>query len=303
MAYERGHIARALELALPHAAAGNAEAQVMTGHIYLRGEAGTAEPEAALKLFRQAADQHDPDAYMALGEMALTSQAGLSPSDAIAWFSKASLSGRVDAKRAIGEMYIKGQGIPPNLEKGRSWLQQAVDMGDGIASRILADTYFGTDANLALSLYERAASYGDSEAAYIAAIMLAENLNVRPDSTKLADLLRQAAEAGHAAAQADYGLLAYQGAGVAKSATEAAIWFEKSAKGGDSEGQFLYAYTLAKGEGTTQSFEDAYYWLLKSGESEVDAYQKDRQALQERLEVNVDEDILNRARTRFKNET
>lgn len=300
LAYQNGNVEKALKLAAPHAESGNAEAQVMLGHIYLRGETAASDPDKAARYFRLAADQKDTDAYMALGEIALTSKAGLSPSDAMTWFSRASIAGRVDAKRAIGEMYIKGQGIAPNLEKGRDWLQQAIDSGDAFAARTLADTYFETDANRALSLYEQAASYGDSDAAYIAAIMLAENLDVRPDSAKLADLLLQAAEAGHAAAQADYGLLAYQGAGVVRSAETAAKWFKKSAEGGDSEGQFLYAYTLAKGEGLEKSFEEAYFWLLKSGESDVDAYQQDREVLKKRLEDNVDADILKRARKRYK---
>ncbi len=298
-AYQAGDISRALKIAEQFATAGNAEAQTMAGHIHLRGETGLVDTDAAVKWYRMAAEQKDPDAYMALGEMSLRSQAGLSASDAMAWFSKASQAGRVDAKRAIGEMYLKGQGIAPNREKGLSWLQQAMDLGDAYAARKMADAYFDRDPNRALELYEVAASYGDNEAAYFAAIMLAENLEVKPDSVKLADLLLQAAESGHAAAQADYGLLVYQGAGVEKSATEAAKWFEKSAKGGDSEGQFLYAYTLAKGEGVEKSFEDAYYWLLKSGDSKVDAYQKDRAALRERLEDNVDPKILKRAKERL----
>lgn len=271
----------------------------MTGHIYLRGETGLVDTAKALSWFRKAADQFDNDAYMAIGEMALRSQAGLSPSDAIEWFSMASLNGRVDAKRAIGEMYLKGQGLAPDVAKGRDWLQQAVDLGDAIAMRKLADSHFDTDPSRALELYERAASYGDTDAAYIAAIMYAENLDVRPDSRKLADLLRQAAEAGHAAAQADYGLLVYQGAGIERSIDDAAKWFEKSARGGDPEGQFLYAFTLAKGEGVEKSFEDSYYWLLKSGESDVDSYDNDRNALKKRLEENVDPEILERARKRI----
>ena len=78
----------------------------------------------------------------------------------------------------------------------------------------------------------------------------------------------------------------------------AARWFEKSAQNGDKEGQFLYAFTLAKGEGVAQSYEDAYYWLLKSGNSGVDDYDKDREALKKRLEDNVDPATLERARRR-----
>ena len=84
-----------------------------------------------------------------------------------------------------------------------------------------------------------------------------------------------------------------------RSETGAAEWFRKSAEGGDSEGMFLYAFTLAKGEGVAQDFEEAYYWLLKSGESTVDDYQRDRQVLRDRLEENVDPDVLARAKARL----
>lgn len=300
-AYEAGNFANALNIAETHARAGNAEAQVMAGHIHLGGEAGLIDTDQALSWFKRAALLADADAYIAIGEMALRSQASLSPKDALEWFSKASNSGRADAKRAIGEMYMLGQGLMPDREKGLDWLQQAVDLGDVIALRKLADAYFDRDAPRALELYERAASHGDTDSAYIAAIMYAENLDVRPNSARLADLLKQAAEAGHPAAQADYGLLVYQGAGVERSAEQAAGWFEKSAIGGDPEGQFLYAFTLAKGDGIEKSFEDAYYWILRSTESGVDDYDKDKKVLRERLEKNVDPAILDAARNRLEN--
>ena len=300
-AYESGDIAGALALAKiignPNLE-NDPQAQVMVGHILLRGETGIVNETEAAKWYKLAAAQKDADAQMALGEMAVRSQAGMMPKEGLAWFSAASQTGRLDAKRAIGEMYIKGQGILPDIAKGRTWLEEAALMGDGIAARKLADTYFEKDAQTALKWYNIAADRGGVDSAYIAAIMYAENLNVKPNSGRMTELLRQAAEGGHAAAQADYGLLVYQGAGVAQSTEDAASWFEKSAVGGDPEGQFLYAFTLAKGEGVAQSFEDAYYWLLKSGESDVKDYQKDRQALKERLEANVDPTVLDKARSR-----
>jgi TPR repeat protein len=230
--------------------------------------------------------------------MALKSRGGLSPSDAMAFFSAASQAGRVEARRAIGEMYLKGIGIAPDAQKGQSWLTQAADAGDGGGARAMGDSLFESDPKAALIWYEKAAAAGDSQAAYIAAIMYAENYEIRPNSAKAAILLRQAAESGIAGAQADYGLLVYQGAGTPRSIEGAANWFKKSAEGGDAEGQFLYAFTLAKGEGVAQNFEEAYYWLLKSGQSGVDDYDLDRKKLRERLEANVAPAILARARSR-----
>lgn len=298
-AYESGNTQTALTIASSLARQGDSRAMVLAGRILMLDTAQPSNQSQAIHWLREAAKQENADAYMALGETALKSQAGLSPSDALHWFSKASQMQRADAKRVIGEMYIKGQGIAPDVTKGRDWLEQAHDAQDSLAARKLGDSWFDSNPNEALSWYEKAAIQGDHEAAYIAAIMLAENLDVRPDSARQASLLRRAALGGHAAGMADYGLLVYQGAGAKQSNDQAADWFRKSAEAGDPEGQFLYAFTLAKGEGVQQSYEDAYYWLLKSGESSVSAYQKDRQALRERLEKNVDPAILERARVRI----
>ena len=88
-AYEDGN----KTLALIHAKAagtpradglfGDADAQVLAGHILRRGETGLIDTEDAARWFRAAADQNHPDALVALGEMALRSQAGMHPGQAL----------------------------------------------------------------------------------------------------------------------------------------------------------------------------------------------------------------------------
>ncbi len=264
----------------------------------MRGETGLIDTEDAARWFRAAADQNHPDALVALGEMALRSQAGMHPREALDWLTRAANTGREDAMRVLADMYGKGHGVEKDVNKSAEWLNRASRSGDLQSARRMGDLYFNSDAPIALKWYEKAASDGDSEAAYIAAVMYAENFDIRPNSKKAAILMKQAAVGGIAAAQADYGLLVYQGAGVERDIDAAARWFEKSANNGDKEGQFLYAFTLAKGEGVEQSYEEAYYWLLKSGNSGVDDYDKDRAALKKRLEENVDAATLERARRR-----
>jgi len=297
-AYEDGNKTLALIQAKLAGSQGDADAQVMAGHILLRGETGLIDERDAVTWFRLAATQNHPDALVALGEMALRGQAGLSQSDALGWLTKAAGLGRADAMRVLADMYTKGHGVAPDITKAAEWLRRSTQQGDTRSPRRMGDLYFESNPSEALKWYEKAAAAGDHEAAYLAAVMYAENFEIRPDSQKSASLMRQAAEGGIAAAQADYGLLVYQGAGVDRSIDTAAYWFEKSAKNGDKEGQFLYAFTLAKGEGVSQNFEEAYYWLLKSGTSGIDDYDKDRKALRERLEANVDPAILDTARRR-----
>ena len=301
-AYESGDYAEALIAGKMAALGGDADAQVLVGYILMRGEAGPADKDEAAKWFLKAAALDNTDAMVALGELAIDGSGGLSQSDAVKWLKKAADKSRTDAMRALADIYLKGKGTAPDKTTGRNWLIKASNYGDALAQRKLGDIYFDSVPTEALIWYEKAAENGDTDAAYIAAIMYAENFEIKPDSAKAAALLKQAAKGGHAAAMADYGLLVYQGNGAEKSATKAAQWFRKSAIAGDAEGRFLYAFTLAKGDGVTQNYEDAYYWLVRaqadSGKTGADDYDRSRGELRQRLEQNVDASTLERARKR-----
>ncbi len=297
-------MSRALRLAQAAALAGSTDAAVLAGYILRTGKAGgqAGEPdlEGARRYYEKGAIRNHPDALVALGEMGLAGEAGLSDDDAYVYLTRASDAGRVDATRALAEMARTGRGTAQSVETQRDLLGKASASFDAEATKRLGDTYFETDAKKALDYYEEAARAGHIEAAYIAGVMYATNLDIRPDEEASARWLGLAAKGGHAAAQADYGLLVYQGAGgLSRDDAAAANWFRRSAEGGDSEGAFLYAFTLAKGEGVEQDFGEAYYWLLKSGDSTIDSYQQDRAVLRERLEANVDPSVLAAAKARL----
>jgi TPR repeat protein len=298
-AYNAGRFTEALRLSQTAANLGSTDAAVMAGYILRYGKAGQTDMKAARRLYEKAAFKGHPDALVALGEMGIREQAGLTKTDAVSYLTRASDAGRTDAMRALSDLYRTGQGVSSNTEESQRLLTKASQSFDSDATKRLGDSLFESDPKTALTHYETAARAGNIEAAYIAGVMYAENFKIRPNSDRSAKLLRQAAEGGHASAMADYGLLVYQGYGANKSMDAAAEWFRKSAVGGDAEGQFLYAFTLAKGEGVTQNLEDAYYWVLKSGESAVDEYDADKRTLRERLEANVDPSALARARARL----
>ena len=298
-AYQTRNFSRALSLGKSAAKAGSLEAAVMVGHILRTGEAGTVDLKEARRYYEMGAARSHPDALVALGEMALNGAAGLTDDDAYGYLLRASDAGRTDATRALAEMTRAGRGVPKSAQGERELLERAIASFDEGAAKRLGDTYLETDPKKALTLYEQAAEAGDADAAYAAGIMYTQAFEIRPNEERAAYWLGIAANAGHAAAQADYGLLVYQGAGVARDEMQAADWFRQSAEAGDTEGMFLYAFTLAKGEGLAQDFGEAYYWLLKSGDSTVDDYQKDRAVLRQRLEDNVDPDVLAAAKARL----
>jgi len=299
-AFNRGKYSEALRLAKSAADLGSADAAVMAGYILRYGKSGRTDMLMARKWYERAAAKGHPDAYVALGEMGVRGQAGLTKTDAVAWLTRASDAGRTDAMRALSDLYRTGQGVGASTKESERLLSQASQSFDADATKRLGDSLFERDAKAALKHYEAAAAAGHIEAAYIAGVMYAENFDIRPDNKKSATYLQQAATGGHPAAMADYGLRVYQGYGAEKSIEGAAEWFRKSAEAGDTEGQFLYAFTLAKGEGVAQDFEGAYYWVMKSGESGIDEYDADKKTLRERLEANVDPAVLARARAKLR---
>jgi len=298
-AFNAGNYSEALKLSETAADLGSSDAAVMAGYILRYGKSGKTDMLLARKWYERAALKGHPDAFVALGEMGIRGQAGLTKADAVSWLTRASDAGRTDAMRALSDLYRTGQGTSTSTEKSERLLTQASQSFDAEATKRLGDSMFERDPKTALKHYEKAAEAGHLEAAYIAGVMYAENFEIMPNSARSSALLKQAAQGGHPAAMADYGLLVYQGYSASKSQEKAAEWFRKSAEAGDSEGQFLYAFTLAKGEGVEQDFEGAYYWVLKSEESGVDDYDEDRRKLRERLETNVDADTLARARARL----
>jgi len=302
-AYQSGNKVEALRLARIAGQSGSSEAAVMAGHILRHGEAVTVDLPKAKDWYVMAAMKGHPDALVALGQMGLAGEAGLTATDAVSYFTRAADNGRTDAMRALAELYRTGTGVKADAERSQALLRQAAQSFDPDASKALGDQLLESDPQAALAAYETAAAAGNADAAYAAGVMYAENFETRPDSRKSARWLQQAALAGHAAAQADYGLLVYQGIGTTASQAEAAEWFRKSAQGGDAEGQFLYAFTLAKGEGLTQDFGEAYYWVLRSiqtaGAQSNDLYDKDRMVLRDRLEANVDPAVLAAAKAKL----
>ena len=300
--YESGDYANAMVYAKIAGLGGDDQAQVMVGYILANGLAGLTDKNDAVDWYLKAAKSGNTDAMIALGKLAIGAHGGLSAGDAVNWLTRAADKGRTDAMRALAEFYLKGRGTAPNATTGRNWLVKASNHGDAKAMRKLGDVYFEKLPKEALIWYEKASENGDIEAAYSAAIMYAENYDIKPDAAKAAKLLEQAAKAGHPAAMADYGLIVYQGNGATKSMEAAAQWFKKSANAGDPEGQFLYAFTLAKGEGVKQSFEDAYYWLLRAEQNtnvaKIADYDQTQTELRKKLETNVAPEVLARAKVR-----
>ena len=101
-AFETGDYANALATAKFAALGGDVEAQLMVGHILMNGLAGPTQKNEAVDWYMKAAGSGNSDAMVALGELALGSYGGLSPSDAVKWLKRAADKGRDGCYARLG---------------------------------------------------------------------------------------------------------------------------------------------------------------------------------------------------------
>ena len=90
--------------------------------MYIRGDGVPKDYSEALKWFRLAAEQGEPNAQYSLGKM-YDDGVGVPKNDTegVKWYLLAAEQGLMPAMRNLAGMYISGQGTPVNYIKGYMW--------------------------------------------------------------------------------------------------------------------------------------------------------------------------------------
>ena len=191
---------------------------------------------AALKLFREAAELGNPAAQHALGVCSFT---GLGvPKDineAVIWFEKSAAQGYADAEFKIASLYIRGEGVPKDDAK-------------------------------ALELLTKAAEKGHPEAQYNLATLFSTGQSVTKNPAEAARWFRKAAEKGHPIAQSNLGVLHASGEVLEKNMDEALQWWRKAAEQGQPSAQFNLAQALLEGKSLPKDLVEAYKWYSLAAE-------------------------------------
>jgi len=180
-AYDRRDFAKALQIWLPLAEGGDAEAQDRVALLFEKGEGVPKEEAKAVVWFRKSAEQGNADAEANLGGMYFLGSGGLprdmaqaliwmrkaadqgnvqmqdalgsyysaasliggktDPDQAIYWWTKAAENGSAPSMRRLGTAYSAGQLVPKNEAVAISWFQKAADKGDAAAEMTLGVAY------------------------------------------------------------------------------------------------------------------------------------------------------------------
>jgi TPR repeat protein len=246
-AHKTGNYARALELLVPLAEAGDDKAQGLVGSIYAEGQ-GVARDY----------------------------------SQAMEWFLKSAARGNTAAQVGLGVMYERGQGVPQDFNKAIEWYRTAADRGDPTAEADVGIMYakgrgVAQDDEQAVQWFQRAAAQGLPRAYSLLGDMYSNGRGVPKDEQKAADSFRKAvglygkaAEEGDSQAQTALGSAYEHGRGIPRDDKQAFEWYLKAAKQGDPIAQYNLSVMFNEGRGVARDSKQADEWHRKACESGCD---------------------------------
>lgn len=133
---------------------------------------GPRSPQLDTSSFEQTlgnAEFDDTEAQVRLGLMYLELDDPCRYEHAVRWFFKAALRGDSEGQRCVGEMFMKGLGVPQDYKAAMYWLNEAAEQGNGNAQFLIGGLYSagqGVSKSyfLATVWYLRAANLGHVEA-------------------------------------------------------------------------------------------------------------------------------------------
>jgi uncharacterized protein len=230
------------------AEAGNLDAAVNLGNMYLKGATAAPNPAQAAAWFAAAAQKGHPVAEYSLALQYLEGK-GVPQDSAKAaqFYLRAATHGtgsiRAAAQNGLANLYRDGNGVEQSDKDAIKWYSEAVKGGNAAAQRSLAELYKSgraeglmKDADM-VSLYKSAAMKGDADAQYnIGAMYEKGKHGIEPDIGAAIKWYRKSALQGNADAQHALGKGYYDGNGLPQDYQQAFFWYTLAAKASQKQG-------------------------------------------------------------------
>lgn len=159
------------------------------------------------------------------------------------WYKQAAEAGDANAQYVLAGMFLRGNGIPKDTERGASWLMKAADRGHPQAQFALGELYErgeGVAANIpqAVKWYEMAARQQHGMAQLrLGELYLVGGADISRDFGKAHLWLIRAAKAGVPDAQYALGVMYRDGLGVPADNPVAFKWFTYAAQAGHNRAE------------------------------------------------------------------
>jgi TPR repeat protein len=288
---------------------GYALAAVDLGDLYRDGQGVSQDFEQAEKLYREAAKERVPIAFLYLGllygrlhkdkraEFAwylLAAQGGVvggqynvaamyehgegvtqDYAEAVAWYRKAAQQGSDSAMHRLGLMYENGEHVPQDYAAAAQWFYGAAKQGDHVAQGKLGYLFYTgqgvtQDYHAAFSWFLLAVQAGLLKYQYALGTMCENGQGVTKNDSDAVVWYRKAADWGDVYGMDALGVHLFRGTGVFRNEAEAIQWFRKAADGGFAPAQIHLAILYENGwGGVNQDLEKAKQLFLQAANSAV----------------------------------
>lgn len=191
---------------------GNIYAMNNLGNLYASGQGVERSNDKALSWFFKAAELGSGDARTSLGLCYLNGYGvKVDYNKALEYFYKAyKVNKNPGAKINLAYMYLNGMGVKKQLDDAVRLFTEAKREGDPngafymgllyMTNQVQCNTLFENNYTAALSEFSSAIEQGHADAAYNAALILANGWGMAQNDAKAADLFKYAASQGHPAA-------------------------------------------------------------------------------------------------------
>jgi TPR repeat protein len=233
---------------------------------------------AAFEQILARAEKGDAGAECAMGEFYTYGLLGLTQSDteAVKWYRKAAEQNEPEAQCNLGLCYESGHGVPKDEAEASKWYRKAADQKNNRAQLklgILYETGHGVmkDEVEAAKWYRKAAEQNVAQAQYNLGCHYANGDGVAKDEVEGAKWYRAAAERNYRDAQVNIGTCYALGAGVKKDYVEAYKWYSLALAQGEEV--VRKNFTILAGLMTTDQIAEAQKLVrefkpLKSADSD-----------------------------------
>jgi TPR repeat protein len=227
---------------------------------------------------------------------------------AVGWYERAADAGHAEGQYKLATMYLTGQVVPLNLERGQELLERAAEQGHrkarqrlrllgiepppikakkagkavtvGLPSAAVAGFDEGLDAvkrgdyAAALKVFRVLAEQGDAKAQNGLGVMYTKGHGVKKDYKEVVKWYRMAAERGYASAQDNLGVMYHKGIYIAQDYNEALKWYRKAAEQGYAKAQHNLGMMYRIGQGVARDQKEAVKWYRKAAEKGIAKAQK-----------------------------
>ncbi len=169
-AYLAGNHRQALRQLEPLASAGDAEAQLLIGSLYLHGQGVRRDPTRAITYITTAAQHGRVEAQTLLGFIYYYGT-GYAPDDklrdfskSVEWLTQAANNGDSFAQYLLSQLYETGVGVSPDRAKAVEWGRKAAEKGNA-GARVLTGYLLVRDFPSAANLIEAYTQFDKAAAA------------------------------------------------------------------------------------------------------------------------------------------